>query len=79
MRMKNETTLTSAGIAAHRVYIGILQRMTPEQRLRKAFELTEFSKRLFKTGLRKRFPGMSDEEFRKLYLSRLDKCHNRNY
>lgn len=77
--MKSKITATPAGIAAHRVYIGILQRMTPEQRLRKAFELSEFSKRLFKTGLRKRFPGLIDEEFHKLYLSRIDKCHNRNY
>ncbi len=53
--------------------------MTPAQRLAKAFELSEMSKRLFKQGLRERFPEMSEEDFHRLYLERLDKCHNRNY
>ncbi len=61
------------------LYIQILRQMTPEQRLRKAFELSEMSKDLFKQGLRKRFPDLSEEEFHKLYLERLEKCHNRNY
>jgi hypothetical protein len=61
------------------MYIQVLRRMTPEQRLLKAFELSEFSRRLFAEGLRKRFPQLSEEEFRKLLLARLDKCHNRNY
>lgn len=64
---------------SHRVYIECLRKMTPEQRLMKAFELTQFSRDLFIHGLRRRFPGLSDEELRKLYLERLDKCHNRNY
>jgi hypothetical protein len=53
--------------------------MTPEQRLAKAFELSAFAKSLFVEGLRKRFPDLSEEEFHKLLLSRLEKCHNRNY
>jgi len=53
--------------------------MSPEKRLLKAFELSEFSKQLFIHGLHKRFPNLSDEEFQKLLLERLDKCHNRNY
>lgn len=63
----------------HRIYIETLRKMTPEQRLVKAFELTQFSRDLFIHGLRQRFPDLSDEELRKLYLERLDKCHNRNY
>ena len=63
----------------HRQYIEILRRMTPEQRLRKAFELSEFSRALFVHGLRKRFPDASEEEFRALLRDRLDRCHNRNY
>ena len=63
----------------HKIYIQVLRRMTPEQRLLKAFELSEFSKQLFIHGLRKRFPNLSDEEFKKVLLERLDKCHNRNY
>jgi hypothetical protein len=53
--------------------------MSPEQRLAKAFELSAFVKALFREGLRQRFPKLSEEEFHKLYLERLAKCHNRNY
>ena len=63
----------------HRKYIEILRGMTPEQRLMKAFELTETSKALFRHGLREKHPDLSDDEFHKLYLERLEKCHNRNY
>ncbi|MCH7675039.1 hypothetical protein IIA28_11605 [candidate division KSB1 bacterium] len=63
----------------HKKYIQILRRMTPEERLLKAFELSEFSKQLFIHGLRKRFPDLDEREFKKLLLERLDKCHNRNY
>ncbi|MCH8872781.1 hypothetical protein IH824_08430 [candidate division KSB1 bacterium] len=34
----------------HKKYIQILRRMTPEERLLKAFELSEFSKQLLSTG-----------------------------
>ena len=63
----------------HRLYIRVLRAMSPEQRLLKAFELSDFANRLFIHGLRKRFPDLSDEDFRKIMLERLDKCHNRNY
>ena len=63
----------------HKLYIQTLRRMTPEARLLKAFELSKFSNDLFLHGLRKRFSDLPDEEFKKLYLERLKKCHNRNY
>ena len=63
----------------HKLYIETLRRMTPEQRLLKAFALSEFAKELFLAGLRRRFPDLSDERIRKIYLERIDKCHNRNY
>jgi hypothetical protein len=63
----------------HRRYLEVLRRMTPEQRLLKAFELSAFSKALFIHGLRRRFPDLPEEEFHKLFLARLEKCHNRNY
>lgn len=63
----------------HKKYIQILRQMSPEERLLKAFELSEFTKQLFIHGLRKRFPDLSDEEFKKILLERLDKCHNRSY
>ena len=61
----------------HKQYIEILRRMTPEQRLMKAFELSKFSKKLFIHGLRKRFPDLNEEEFHTLYMERLEKCYNR--
>ena len=63
----------------HRIYIQVLREMSPEKRLLKAFELSEFVDQLFIYGLHKRFPNLSDEEFKKKLLERLDKCHNRNY
>ncbi|MCF6149043.1 MAG: hypothetical protein E3K37_10320 [Candidatus Kuenenia sp.] len=63
----------------HRMYIQVLRQMSPEKRLLKAFELSQFSKQLFIYGLRKRFPYLSDKDFQKELVKRLDKCHNRNY
>ena len=63
----------------HRVYLMALRGMTPQERLEKAFELSEFSRKLFLYGLRRRFPDLSNEAVMKIYLERLDKCHNRNY
>ena len=63
----------------HRLHIEILRRMTPEQRLEKAFELSELSKELFLTGLRSRHPDLSETEFRKLASKILARCHNENY
>lgn len=63
----------------HKLYIQTLRRMSPEQRLLKAFELSDYTRRLFIHGLRKRFPNLEGEEFRRVLLERLKKCHNRNY
>lgn len=63
----------------HKIYIQVLRQMPPEKRLLKALELSEFTRQLFAHGLRKRFPNLSEEEFKKILLERLDKCHNRNY
>ncbi len=51
--------------------------MTPEERLGKAFELSNFSKKLFLNGLRRRFPDLEPEQFAQLVSERLEKCHNR--
>ena len=63
----------------HREYIKALRRMTPEQRLKTAMELSDWTKRIFKDGLRKTFPQLSDEQLHRIYLERLARCHNRNY
>lgn len=63
----------------HRLRIEVLRRMSPEDRLLKAFELSEFSKQLFVHGLQARFPHLNDDDLHAMYLERLGKCHNRNY
>jgi hypothetical protein len=63
----------------HAKHLEVLRRMTPAQRLAKAFELSDFTRRLFYIGLRKRFPDASAEELHRIALARLAKCHNRNY
>jgi hypothetical protein len=63
----------------HALYIEVLRRMTPAQRLAKAFELSDFAKTLFIHGLRKRYPDATEEELKKIYLVRIQLCHNRNY
>jgi hypothetical protein len=63
----------------HVRYIRVLQGLSPEQRLKKAFELSKMSKDLFLVGLRRRFLNKSDEEIKLVYLERIAKCHNRNY
>jgi len=57
----------------------ILRKMSPEKRVLKGFELSTFSKELFIQGLRKRFPNLPEDEFKKILFNRLEKCHNRNY
>jgi hypothetical protein len=62
----------------HRIYLQALRRMTPDERLRKAFELSELCRELFLHGLRRRFPDMPEREVMRIYRERLSKCHNRN-
>ena len=45
-------------ILNRRRYIEILRRMTPEQRLGKAFELTDMVRELFRAGVRDRNPDL---------------------
>jgi len=63
----------------HKEYLKVLRRLSPEARLQKAFELSNFSRELFRQGLRRRFPDKSEAEIRQIALDRLDKCHNRNF
>jgi hypothetical protein len=63
----------------HTRYLQALRSMTPEQRLCKAFELTELGRRLFADGLRRRHCGLPEIEIRRIYLERIAKCHNKIY
>jgi hypothetical protein len=63
----------------HAVYVRVLRTMTPEQRLRKAFELGAMTRAMFEHGLRRRFPQLGETALAGLVRERLDRCHNRNY
>lgn len=63
----------------HALYLEVLRRMTPAQRLAKAFELSDFARELFLCGLRRRYPAVSERELHRIYLERMARCHNRNY
>jgi hypothetical protein len=63
----------------HRRYLEILRGMTVEQKLQQVFELSETVNSLFRMGLRKRFPDATEEELHRIYLERLEQCHNSNY
>ena len=63
----------------HAVYLRALHVMSPQARLRKAFELSAFTLALFRAGLVRRFPDLSAAEIDRLARGRLERCHNRNY
>ncbi len=63
----------------HKQYLAILNKMSAEQRLLKALELSAITKELFLSGLHKRFPDKAKTEIKEIYLQRLMKCYNRNY
>lgn len=62
-----------------RLYLATLQRMTPEQRLLKALELSEMTRDLLRAGIRQRFPDAGVAKQRRIYLERLARCHNRTF
>ena len=59
------------------IYQRALRRLTSEQRLLKAFELTEQSHELLRAGIRLRFPDAGPDEQQRIYLRQLERCRNR--
>lgn len=64
---------------AERFRLQVLRAMTPEQRLLQALELSEWTRQVFRQGLRQVYSDLPEEEFQQLYLRRIALCHNRNY
>jgi hypothetical protein len=60
-------------------YLEALRRMTPAEKFAKVCELTELMREALRSGLRQRFPELSDADLHQLYLQQLAKCHNQNY
>ena len=63
----------------HQRTLQILRSMSPRQRLDQVFQLNERTLKLFRIGLRRRFPDLDDVEFQKVDLQMRARCHNRNY
>lgn len=61
-----------------RIYMETLRRMSPEERLAKAFELSDMTHDALRAGLKARYPLASDIELQGLYLERLERCRKRN-
>ena len=60
-----------------RLYIEILRRMTPEQRLRKALDLTRFVREIARAGIRSRNPELTSGEIDRLAVEQLLRCHSK--
>lgn len=57
-----------------RLYIETLRAMTPGQRVRKAFELSDLTHDLLKAGVAARYPEKNEQERHEIYLGRLERC-----
>lgn len=63
--------------ANRQFYIRILRSLTPEQRLRKAFELTAMTRKLARAGVARQHPDLGPEEIDRLTRDRIMSWHNR--
>jgi hypothetical protein len=63
--------------ANRRLYIEILRGMTPERRLRKAFELGEMARELFRAGMKRRYPDRGSDELEAMTRERLIRWHSK--
>jgi len=58
----------------HAEYLRALRAMSPQARLRRAFELSDLSVALFRAGMARRFPDLSPAELNRRVGERLDRC-----
>lgn len=61
----------------HRIYVQVLREMGPENRLKKALELSEFSRALTKRGLENLHPELPPTDLNRLYLDRMQRARER--
>jgi hypothetical protein len=66
---------TEGGREALRIWRDIWRNMTGEQRIAKAFRLTEEIRGVMLAGIRNRHPNESEDEIRHLYLNQLLAAH----
>ncbi len=65
--------------SAREVHLGVLRRMTPEEKLDRVFEIAEFAFELKLVGVRLRYPNITHDEVRRTAVAEMIECHNRNY
>lgn len=66
---------TDAGREMLRVLDQVRRRMTGEERIAKAFELTEITRESMRSGLRRQFPDLDEGQIHRLYIDRLLSYH----
>ncbi|WP_145219744.1 hypothetical protein [Planctomycetes bacterium TBK1r] len=66
---------TEAGRESLRVWRDIWRNMTGEQRIAKAFQLTEEVRQVMRAGIRSRNPEASEEHIQYLYVNQLLAAH----
>ena len=63
----------------HALYLQILRRMTPEEKILKVFDLNSTGRELLAAGIRHSHPDITEAEVQAAVRRRLDTCHNQNY
>jgi hypothetical protein len=63
--------------ANRQLYIEILRSMTPEQRLRKAFELTAMARELARAGVSRQHPDLDPDVIDRLTRDRIMAWHSK--
>ncbi|MCA9138219.1 MAG: hypothetical protein KDB00_15715 [Planctomycetales bacterium] len=66
---------TEGGRDALRIWREIWRNMTGEQRIEKAFRLTEEVRQVMRAGIRSRHPHASEDEIQLLYVNQLLAAH----
>jgi hypothetical protein len=56
---------------AQRMHYELMKRLSPTQRLKMAFDLTEFSRQLILSDLRQRYPEANETTIRRKFIARV--------
>lgn len=61
-----------------RLYMDALRRMSPQERLEKAFELSRLTQDALRAGIEHRHPDATPEQLGRLLIERIERCRNRS-
>ena len=64
--------------AAYQRQNAALAAMSDSEKLSRALDLSEWSRRMLRQALREAVPAATEEELQALYVARLSLCHKRN-